>query len=68
MSSGAGALGLALGGVASYDGVIENRPPLGLGQAAESQDIARAWSLVWSTCALWVLAHCIVIVTLWLLT
>lgn len=54
MASGAGALGLALGGAATYDGVIEQRPPLGLGRAAGATDIRRAWRLVAATCALWV--------------
>jgi adenosylcobinamide-phosphate synthase len=53
MSSGAGALGLALGGDASYDGVREHRPALGLGVPACSADIARAWRLVANTARLW---------------
>jgi adenosylcobinamide-phosphate synthase len=54
MSAGAGALGLALGGAATYDGVIENRPPLGIGRGASASDIGRAWRLVAGTTALWV--------------
>lgn len=54
MAAGAGALGLALGGAASYDGVIENRPPLGIGCAASATDIGRAWRLVAGTTALWI--------------
>lgn len=54
MSAGAGALGLALGGTACYDGNIENRPPLGTGRAAAPADIGRAWRLVAGTTALWV--------------
>ena len=53
MSSGAGALGLALGGAAVYDGETEQRPPLGSGSAARPEDIARAWQLVARTTALW---------------
>jgi adenosylcobinamide-phosphate synthase len=53
MSSGAGALGLALGGAAVYDGETEQRPPLGSGAAAQSADIERAWQLVARTTALW---------------
>jgi adenosylcobinamide-phosphate synthase len=53
MSAGAGALGLALGGAARYDGVIESRPALGRGEPAAGRDIARAWHLVLGTCALW---------------
>lgn len=50
----AGALGLALGGSASYDGVAEQRPPLGAGAAADAGDILRAWKLVAATTGLWV--------------
>jgi adenosylcobinamide-phosphate synthase len=53
MSSGAGALGLSLGGAAVYDGEVEQRPPLGLGQPARTADILRAWRLVRNTAALW---------------
>jgi adenosylcobinamide-phosphate synthase len=53
MAAGAGALGLALGGAASYDGVPEIRPPLGLGESARAADIRRAWSLVLRTSLLW---------------
>lgn len=54
MASGAGALGLALGGAAIYGGVVEQRPPLGVGRAARAEDIGRAWLLVAATTALWV--------------
>ncbi|XLZ67944.1 CobD/CbiB family cobalamin biosynthesis protein [Massilia sp. SR12] len=53
MSSGAGALGLQLGGAASYGGEIEQRPPLGAGSPAAAADIARAWRLVRNTSYLW---------------
>lgn len=53
MASGAGALGLALGGSAIYDGVAEQRPPLGRGSAPQARDIRRAWTLVCKTTVLW---------------
>lgn len=53
MAAGAGALGLALGGAARYDGVLEDRPVLGRGAPAVGADIVRAWRLVWCTCTLW---------------
>lgn len=56
MSSGAGALGLQLGGAASYGGQVEQRPPLGEGSAAAAADIPRAWRLVRNTSALWLAA------------
>jgi adenosylcobinamide-phosphate synthase len=56
MASGAGALGIELGGAAIYDGELEQRPPLGLGLAAGGADIARAWHLVACTTGLWLAA------------
>ena len=55
MASGAGALGVSLGGAAVYDGVTALRPPLGSGPDARADDIVRAWRLVWRTTLLWVL-------------
>ena len=56
MAAGAGALQRQLGGAASYDGVIEMRPPLGNGPAAAASDIRRAWRLVAHTSVLWTAA------------
>jgi adenosylcobinamide-phosphate synthase len=54
MASGAGALGIALGGAATYDGEREQRPPLGSGGAAGPFDIVRAWRLVLHATLLWI--------------
>ncbi|KRB89017.1 adenosylcobinamide-phosphate synthase CbiB [Noviherbaspirillum sp. Root189] len=56
ISAGAGSLGLALGGTAEYDGIVETRPPLGIGREAQGEDIARAWQLVARTTLLWLIA------------
>lgn len=53
MAAGAGALGVALGGSATYHGVIEQRPALGGDRAAIAEDIGRAYNLVAATTALW---------------
>lgn len=66
MASGAGALGLALGGSAVYDGVREQRPDLGQGRAAQAGDIRRAWKLVEATTALWLAAACAAGANVWL--
>nr|WP_229429355.1 adenosylcobinamide-phosphate synthase CbiB [Massilia sp. ST3] len=58
MASGAGALGVSLGGAATYDGEVEHRPPLGAGPAAAAADILRAWRLVSRTTLLWAGAVC----------
>jgi adenosylcobinamide-phosphate synthase len=56
MSSGAGALGVSLGGAATYAGEVEARPVLGCGPAAQAGDIVRAWDLVRRTTLLWTAA------------
>jgi adenosylcobinamide-phosphate synthase len=58
MSSGAGALGVQLGGAAIYDGEVEHRPPLGAGLPATGADIRRAWHLVVHTTTLWLAVAC----------
>jgi len=58
MASGAGALGLALGGSAVYDGVAEQRPALGEGRKPQARDIQRAWKLVEATTLLWLAVAC----------
>jgi len=65
MASGAGALGIALGGAASYAGVLEQRPPLGLGRAAAPVDILRAWRLVLASALLWVCVSCVLALALY---
>lgn len=55
IASGAGALGLALGGVATYDGVTELQPTLGIGRPAQAEDIIRAWRLVAAAAVLWII-------------
>lgn len=58
MASGAGALGVSLGGAAVYGGQVEQRPPLGAGPAATAADIERAWRLVLHTTLLWLGLAC----------
>jgi adenosylcobinamide-phosphate synthase len=53
MATGAGALGLRLGGSASYDGVREQRPIFGFGKTPSAKDINHALRLVNKTLLLW---------------
>lgn len=53
IAAGAGALNLALGKAATYEGEAENRPALGMGQQATAQDIGRAWQLILHSAILW---------------
>lgn len=64
MASGAGALGVSLGGAAVYDGEVEQRPPLGTGPAANANDIPRAWRLVLRTTLLWAGVVCLAAVVM----
>lgn len=54
MASGAGSLGLLLGGSAQYHGEMQHRPPLGEGKQAETVDIERSMSLINRVVLLWV--------------
>ncbi|QSA98749.1 adenosylcobinamide-phosphate synthase CbiB [Methylococcus sp. EFPC2] len=58
MTSGAGALGLRLGGAATYRGVRHERPGIGQGRPATAGDITRAMELVRFGTGLW-LALCL---------
>jgi adenosylcobinamide-phosphate synthase len=47
----AGALGVRLGGVNSYGGVLEDRGELGFGQPPQPRDVTRATKLAWMVSA-----------------
>jgi adenosylcobinamide-phosphate synthase len=64
MASGAGALGVSLGGAATYEGEVEQRPLLGAGPAARAGDILRAWRLVLHGTLLWTAAALTICVVL----
>ena len=53
MSSGAGSLGVLLGGAAIYHGREEIRPPLGTGPAPVAADLGRAITLIQRSLWLW---------------
>ena len=53
MATGAGALGIRLGGPARYGGFWRNRPRLGLGRPPETVDIYRALALLRNSVGLW---------------
>ncbi len=57
MSSGAGSLGVQLGGSAIYHGLTEERPALGCGHPAGRDDIFRAITLVRRSLLLWLLLY-----------
>jgi adenosylcobinamide-phosphate synthase len=53
MASGAGTLGITLGGPARYGGCWRKRPVLGIGRTPKKDDITRALDLVRGTLKLW---------------
>lgn len=53
MATGAGALGVQLGGAAPYDGVWESRPDLGEGTPPDAHAIERSLALVRRSVVLW---------------
>ena len=65
MAAGAGALQVQLGGVAIYDGVVEQRPPLGAGRVACVADIMRAWRLVLATAIAWCIVISVIGAAVW---
>lgn len=54
MASGAGSLGLILGGAAIYHGKAQHRPTLGAGRIAKPTDIQRSLKLIDRSLAIWV--------------
>jgi adenosylcobinamide-phosphate synthase len=63
----AGALGIELGGAATYEGVVHERPLFGAGRRPECGDLRRALQIYLESCALlWTLALALAIgVLLW---
>ncbi|MBM3350299.1 MAG: cobalamin biosynthesis protein [Betaproteobacteria bacterium] len=59
MASGAGALRVKLGGVASYHGTVKQRPTLGMGEPAQLHHVLHAIKLVKHSLILW----CLIIIT-----
>ena len=56
LASGAGALGVQLGGpLPGYDGEPEARPEIGIGDAVEAEVLPSAVGLVWRALVLWLL-------------
>lgn len=56
MAAGAGSLGVLLGGLASYHGAVEERPPLGEGRTPDADDIDGALQLIRHSLVIWLVA------------
>jgi adenosylcobinamide-phosphate synthase len=53
LASGAGALGLSLGGPLSREGGVDFRPELGEGARPDADDLQSAYYLLWRTLVVW---------------
>lgn len=60
LASGAGALGVRLGGALREDGMLHQRPELGLGADVEVEDLRGAVGLIWRALVLWLVLLLIV--------
>ncbi len=60
LASGAGALGVKLGGNLREDGMLNQRPDLGQGTDVEVEDLRGAVGLIWRALALWLVLLLIV--------
>jgi len=53
LASGAGALGIKLGGAIREDGMLNQRPELGIGDDVDVEDLRSAVGLIWRSLVLW---------------
>jgi adenosylcobinamide-phosphate synthase len=53
LASGAGALGVRLGGTLREEGMLNQRPELGIGDAVEVEDLRAAVGLIWRALVIW---------------
>ena len=53
LASGAGALGVKLGGVLREEGMLNQRPDLGIGDEVDVEDLRGAVGLIWRALVLW---------------
>ena len=64
MTTGAGSLGIQIGGPTYYDGVLMDKKPMGIGEVAESESIALANRLVsrgsFLLASLWIVATVVI--------
>lgn len=53
LASGAGALGVKLGGALREEGMLNQRPELGIGEEVETEDLRGAVGLIWRALVIW---------------
>ena len=67
MATGAGALGIVIGGPAIYHGVRQDKPYLGSGEQAKPQDIKRTIQLIQRSLVVWLVLFTLLLLALLLL-
>ena len=55
LASGAGALGIKLGGALREEGMLNQRPELGIGEEVEVDDLRGVVGLIWRALVLWLI-------------
>ena len=64
MASGAGSLGILIGGPVTYDGMLQDKPWLGSGSRAVPRDISRSLTLVDRSLAIWMGIYALIILAI----
>jgi adenosylcobinamide-phosphate synthase len=64
MATGAGALGIVIGGPVSYHGKMQDKPYLGLGRPAQAGDIPRSIGLIEKGLLIWLMGYAIILLVL----
>jgi adenosylcobinamide-phosphate synthase len=64
MATGAGALGIVIGGPVNYHGKMQDKPYLGLGRPAQASDIPRSIGLIQKGLLIWLVVYAIILFTL----
>ena len=66
MATGAGALGIVIGGPVRYGGKLQEKPYLGLGRPAQASDISRSIRLIEKALLVWLIVYALTIFGLYL--
>jgi len=66
MGTGAGALGIVIGGPVRYEGKLQKKPYLGLGRPAQVGDISRSIRLIEKALLVWLIVYAIIVLGLYL--
>jgi adenosylcobinamide-phosphate synthase len=68
MATGAGALGIVIGGPVHYGGKLQEKPYLGLGRPAQASDISRSIRLIEKALLVWLIVYALIVFGLYLVS